>query len=125
MTEEVDPDEPGGAIRSRERELSPERSAETDGGPPGRSHDRQLVAEQGRVRGESRDGRLAAPRRPAEQIRPAVPDEAGGVHDQPVRLDERQGVEDPDEALEGDVVRGQRDVRPARSDIDGARAVTT
>jgi len=47
------------------------------------------------------------------------------VHDQPVRLDERQGVEDPDEALEGDVVRGQRDVRPARSDIDGAREVTT
>jgi len=30
MTEEVDPDEPGGAIRSRERELSPKQTA----GPP-------------------------------------------------------------------------------------------
>src|SRR5438034_10656099 len=75
-----------------------------------------------------RSGCLSAARPPGEEIRPAVPDEARGVHHEPVGLDERQGVEDPPEALDGhlfgDVMGlGQRDVRGTPADIDRPREV--
>src|SRR5437879_9035039 len=91
--------------------------------PLGDSHNGQLVAQERGVRGESRDGRLAASRRPAEQIRPPIPDEACGVQDEPASLDKCQGVEDPQEAVDGDVVgTGQREVGRTLAEIDSPRA---
>src|SRR5207244_1607986 len=74
VTEEIEADQRGGAILSRQRELPPERRAVTRGAALGDAHDRQLVAEQGRVRGHSGERRLAASGGPCARIGLAVPD---------------------------------------------------
>src|SRR5436190_9875371 len=100
MVEKVDSPERGGPILPRARKLAPERGAVTACALVGEPHDGELVAQQRRVGREPRERRLAGPRGTGEEMRPPVPDEARRVHDQPVNIDERERVQDSQEAVD-------------------------
>src|SRR5258708_1705446 len=100
MVEKVDTPERGGPILPRARELAPERGAVTACTPVGEPHDGELVAQQRRVGREPRERRLAGPRGAGEKMRPSVSDEAGRVHDEPVSIEERERVQDSQEAVD-------------------------
>src|SRR5207247_2057887 len=89
-----------GTIPPRTREPAPDRGAVTAWTPVGEPHDGELSAQQRRIGREPGERRLAGPRGAGEEMRPAVPDEAGRVHDEPVSFDERERVQDSQEAVD-------------------------
>src|SRR3989454_11749294 len=90
VTQEIDAPEPGGAVVPGPRELPPERRSVAVRLPLGNSHDGELIAQQGHVCRQSRERRLAAARGTGEEMGPAASDQAGGMHDEATRLDERE-----------------------------------
>src|SRR5712691_5735633 len=112
MVEEVDPAERGGTILPHSRELARERRPVTAGTLVKDPHDGKLVAQQGGVGGEAGDSCLPASRRTAKQMRPPPPDQARGVHHEPTDLEKRQGVDDPKEGIDRDLVANAERHRP-------------
>ena len=123
--EKVDPRQRGGTILARSSEVAPERRPVTACALVRHPHDGELVAQQRRILGEPCDRSLPASRGTAEEIRVAVPDQARRVDDKALGLHQREGIHDPQEGVDRELVGAGKGHRPATLfEIHRSRKVT-